>query len=291
MMALFASAQRALPITFVVYMLQALLASFVALPVGVELLALVPQALADDSGAALLFDSVERVGSLLRAARLELVIAIATMLLLGPWLQMAWFVALERPTSTAEALVEGAQRVVRAWLVSAAVATAFVLLALPIAAVAYFLHDFFALRGDARSHDLALSLALLPLLPLAFVSYVLHDLARACALSTPALRSVRCSVRASLQPRVLAAALLVATLGAALLGLAQWAAGALSHGRLALLAGTATLQLSLLARAYLRSLWLACAIARAEPLPSAAYRSESGGGARAPVHRRKEDEG
>ena len=259
----FARARRALPITFAIYVLEAVLAAVAALPSAVELRRIVPARLARDLDAALLLDGLGELAAVLRVLRMELGLSLLMTALLGAWLQMAWFASMRRELTFTTALLEGAQRAGRALRVSGLVVALFVLLALPFVGVGYLAHR--RLQADARTHDLALVGALAPLLALGFLAYVLHDLARANALSRGAFASVRRALSRLRRPRVVAYALAFAIGGGLLLSVGQLAAAALPEGLAALSIGALLLQLSVLGRLYLRSLWLTCALAQSEP--------------------------
>lgn len=260
-------ARRALPLTFAIYVLHALVATFVALPTSVALLDRVRPSSSAPSDVAVLLESGDSLEPLLHASTLDLVLAALALLLLSPWLHMSWCVALTSSTSTLGALERGASLAGRAWLVSLAVGLIALLAALPFGCGAYVLHLHYEAATEAKVHDLAVAAALIPLLPCAFVASVLHDLARVSALSRGAIASVRRSLRMA-RPRLLALALALSALGWAIVALSHALVAPLGSGPIALVLTVTLLQLALLAKLVVRSAWLACAHARIGPVAS-----------------------
>lgn len=260
-------ARRALPLTFAIYVLHALVATLVAVPTSLSLLARVRPYSRFPSDVAVLLESGDSLGALLHASALHLVLAAVALTLLSPWLHMSWCVAITNSTSTLGALERGAGLTVRAWLVSLSMALLALLAALPFGCGAYVLHLHYEAATEARAHDLAVAAALVPLLPGAFVASVLHDVARVSALSRGAIASVRRSLRVA-RPRLLALALALTVLGWAMVVASQALAAILGTGPLALVLTVALLQLALLAKLVVRSAWLACAHATVGPVAS-----------------------
>lgn len=255
-----AAAARALPLTFTVYVVEALLTTAASLPVlreSAQELALSPW---DASARALVLDRLWELAAVLRGGALEAAILLGVLGLLGPWLQMSWLSALRAPRDLSRALAEGARRTPRALGVSALVLALCLVLAAPSALLAWLAHRKLEASLSARSHDLALAAALAPAALVALLAPTFHDLARAAALAQRPLRSVRSALRLVLSARVLLPAALAFLLGHAFVLVAQRAAAALS-GEVGWALGTAALQSALLARLWLRSLWLAHALA------------------------------
>lgn len=253
-----AAALRALPVTFVVYMLEAGLALLMALPLGLELL---------DDGRASLSTSVGRAVSLDRAVSLlpalhvqatASLLHLGLLLLLAPWLQMAWLHALARPSSVGRALAQGAHLYLRAWLVTLWVAVLAALASAPFLVAASLVERMLA-DGDARLHDALLAGVCLPLVLVLWLAHVLHDLGRARALSHGAWASLRGSLGMAFRLRAQLPALLFAGLGSAAHA-AAWlliARGTFGSS----IPSVALLQLACLLGLFARSGWLACALA------------------------------
>lgn len=256
-----AAVLRALPMTFVIYALEAGLAVLIAMPLGLELLDDRRASFSSALGRAV---SLDRVATLLPALRVQStagLLHVGLLLLLAPWLQMAWLEALARPCGIGHALAAGAQRYLRAWLVTLWVSVLAALASTPFLVAASVLERLLA-DGDARLHDVLLTSACLPLVLVLWLAHVLHDLARARALSDGAWASVRGSLsrtfrlRAQL-PALLFGGLVLAAHAAAWLAVARGTfAGAIPALALLQLAA----QLGLVAR----SCWLSCALACAE---------------------------
>lgn len=256
-----AAAVRALPLTFVVYTVEACLALLIALPLGVELLDDGRATLAHALGRAVWLD---RLGSLLPTLRLQSTASLlhmALLVLIAPWLHMAWLYALAQPAGVGRALAEGAQRYVRAWLITLWVLLLTALASAPFLAAASVAEALLR-DGDARLHDLVLSAVCLPLLLVLWVAHVLHDLARARALGEGAWSAVRSSIGMALRPRTQLPALLFALLALAVHG-AIWLL--VTRGTLdQRVPSLALLQLACLLGLFLRSGWLAWTLACAE---------------------------
>lgn len=248
----FAAALRALPTTFVIYVIEALCAAFAALPSALELGRLGLPARWDKTSQALLLEGLLERAAVGRAALVSLGLALLVIVLLGPWLQMSWLAAVAAPRSVGSALAVGLVRSGRACAVSLLVALGGVCACLPFAALVYGTHLLLQ-EASVRTHDLGVAAAALPLalaLPLVFVW---HDLARARALNRRALASVRSGFRAL-------------GLGTALSALVLLGGGLLLSVSIAGLVGTldlprplavVVLQGAAFARLFLRSCWLA----------------------------------
>jgi hypothetical protein len=253
-------ALRALPFTFVIYVLQALLASFVALPNGIELSRALRASSWDRVQWARLLDMLPELSALTRGGALAALIAVVVLLVLGPWLQMSWFAALDDLCTPLRALARGARVTVRAWLVSFVVLLVFALGCAPFLLIAYSVHVGLGSTTDARFHDLTLALVLSPLLLVALFAHTLHDLARARALYRGVFDALLRGLRVALSTRLLLRALALWLLGATLVLLAQllcsWA-----HGPFRFVVTVAALQSALLGRLFVRSIWLGDALA------------------------------
>jgi len=251
--------------TFVVYAVEACLALLIALPLGLELLDDGRASFASALGRAAWLDRVAELLPALRLQSTSWLLHGALLLLVSPWLQMAWLHALAQPSGLGQALAVGAQRYLRAWLVTVWVLLLTALASAPFLLAASVLENLLR-EGDARLHDLLLAAACLPLLLVWWAAHVLHDLARARALSAGAWAAVSGSLRLAVRPRAQLPAVLFAILALAV------------HGAAWLLVGRGTLdsrvpalavwQLSCLLGLFLRSCWLACALACAQLSPT-----------------------
>lgn len=249
----------ALPLTFVVYVAEAALAMVSALPLGLELNADARASLGDAIGRAAWLDRVPELLPMVRAQARSAALLGLLWVVLSPWLQMAWLRALAGPIGTRGALAEGARLYFRAWRVSLCVLVLLALPCLPLAAGLPVALWAFSEQGEERLHDVALMAAAGALGALLWTAHVLHDLARARALSMPAWRAVRGSLRACLTPRIQASALAFSLAGLALRG---------AHGLVAELGAdlpgvgaVALLQVACFGALLARSAWLARALA------------------------------
>jgi hypothetical protein len=259
----FAATMRALPVTFVVYVIEACSALLLSMPLGLELLDDGRATLSHALGRAAWLDLLPSLMPALRVHGTSTLLHVGLLLLLAPWLQMAWLSALAQPMGVGRALAEGARLYLRAWLVTLWVVLLASLGSVPFLVAASVIERLLS-EGDARVHDLLLSAACLPLLLVLWWAHVLHDLARARALTHGAWSSVRSSLGPALQPRVQLPGLLLAGLALATQA-AVWAL----VGRRTLdpyLPALALLQLACLLGLFLRSLWLAHALACAEQI-------------------------
>jgi hypothetical protein len=246
-------AVRALPVTFLVYVLEALLAVFASWPSGVELSAKL-QALSLDPAA------LHELATVSRGYGRGHGLAILAVLALAPWLHMSWLAMLSEPQSPLRALARGARSMPRAWLVTLALGSIFVLCAAPFVGLAFGVVQALGDDPDARRHDLALLGALLPMLPLALYFHAAHDLARAASLTLHTWRSVWRGLRLALQPLVFATAL-----AATLVGVALPLAAHAGSWQLGSLPATMLLQSVLLLRLVVRASWLGHALALVRP--------------------------
>jgi hypothetical protein len=256
---------RALPTTFVIYVLQALVALVVGLPASLSLLEEAPTGSSALSHAQWL-ERFIAWGAPARLAGVTGLLVVALWLLLSPWLHMAWLSALAQPASLGTSLAHGAQRWWRACLVSVLVAVFVAVAAMPFALVVWLTLWMVDGVSNDRVHDLALMGSVAPALPLALAAHAWHDLARARALHEGAFRATLRSARDALRIRVGLSALIWLALGNVM------ALGA--HGLCASLNRSAAwhvgiLQAALLGRLIVRSRWLAHTLERTAPPPHA----------------------
>jgi hypothetical protein len=178
---------------------------------------------------------------------------------LSPWLQMAWLYAIARPSGTRGALAHGARLYFRAWRVSLCVMVLLALACLPLGAALPIALWAFSEHGEEQLHDLAQVAAVGAFLVLLWTAHVLHDLARAHALSLPAWRAVRVSLRACFRARVQATALAFWVAAVALRGTHLLVAEL--DAELAGVGAVALLQTACFAALLARGAWLARALA------------------------------
>lgn len=252
-------ALRALPFTFVIYVIEAVLATFVALPSGLEIAGQLRTSSWDRAQWALLLDRLPALLAAMRMSGFAALVLLGVLLVLSAWLQMSWLASLDELMTPLRALARGARLIVRAWLVSLLVVALLLLLCLPFGLMAYSVHSGLAGSTDARFHDLALASALVPLLPLWLFGHTLHDLARARALYRGALDGVVQGFRHALRPRVLLRSLSLWALGTGLVLLAH-ALAYLTGGAFRFVITVVLVQSALLARLVVRSVWLARAL-------------------------------
>lgn len=255
-----AAVTRALPLTFICYLVAAALATEAALPSALELArALEPYAW-DDSERAALLDRALTLAPLTRVLALELLLASACSLLLGPWLHASWLFALRSPNSLRDALTGGLSFVRRNVFVSLLV---FVATALLLAAIALSVWLLSAALDERARERMLLGASVLALLVLHY-GHVVHDLARARSLEHGALRCVRGSLRAALSPRLQLTSVLPLLCALGLIAAAH-ALSLRSPDSVRALATVPLLQSAQLGRYVLRSAWLvqtlACAAA------------------------------
>lgn len=256
------AALRASPITFLVYVIEALLALSVSAPLSAELTldarALGARAL---SRAA----ALEHGLTLLPALRVQgrsLALALLMLLALTPLLRMAWLSALATPLGVRRALARGKQLYGRALATSLALALCTLLALAPWFLFSYATDAIVDESTHARLHDVLLMGSLFSALPVLFLAHVAHDLAHAFALQHGPLRAVRLGVRAALSPHAFALGMLASVLGL-LLGAAPLCLPA-SMSRAGDLFTSALLQAGCLAALATRSVWLAHALACTE---------------------------
>jgi hypothetical protein len=255
---------RALPVTFLVLLIELALAIPLALPISSEL-SRISSGSWDAAAYATLLDGLSAARPLTRTLGMQAALVLAAWLLLSPLLHMAWLSALSSPMSPARALGRGGALLVRALFVTFNIAFVGVFMAAPWALLAYGMSQLFSAEAHARVHDMGVALSLVPLVPTAFLLHTWHDLARARALEQGPITSVTRSARHVFRLGVLGRALLLALGGALLVGLAElWVA---EFGASGLIAGSIAAVLvygALFAKLWLRSLWLCHALLCAE---------------------------
>ncbi len=257
MRALFA-ALRAAPVTFAIYVIEAIFALSVSVPLGSEL---TRDARAMGGRALFRAAALEHGLALLPALRIQgRSLALSALLLLAvtPLLRMAWLSALATPLGVRRALARGTSLYGRALATSLALGLAAALALTPWLLFAYVADAVVDADTHARLHDLLLLAALGSALPLLFMAHVAHDLAYAFALQHGPVRAVRLGLRAALSPRAFGAALLASLLASLLAGAPLFLpASANGAGELF---SSALLQASCLLALGVRSLWLAHAL-------------------------------
>ncbi|MET0339684.1 MAG: hypothetical protein ABW252_01715 [Polyangiales bacterium] len=256
-----ARALRALPMTFLVYAIEAALAAFAVLPGALEL---TPGWAASPGPRleALRIDALLSLGAVGRTSLRGFALAALALFVVGPFLQMSWLSALTSPMSVQRSLAQGARSTPRAWLVSLGMLVPTALAVAPALGAAYLVNRFVA---DDRARDLALAACALGLGAALLWAHAAHDVARAQALARRAGASVLFAVRASLWPPLLLRAALAFVVGLALPALALWLASLVATRPYGVLLGVLLLQSALLGRLMLRAWWLAAAVsARAE---------------------------
>jgi hypothetical protein len=239
---------RALPITFLIYVLEALFAVFASWPSGVELVARLRSISLDPS-------ALRELATVAKGLGRGHGLAVLAVVVLAPWLHMSWLIMLSEPQSPVRALARGVRSLPRAWLTTLGLGLIFALAALPFAGAAFAVVQALGDDPDARRHDLALAGTLLPVVPLAFYFHVASDLARAASLELRAVRSIGRGLRTALRPVPFLAAL-----GASSVGLLLPLAAHASSWQLGALAATMLLQSVLLMRLVVRAAWLGYAL-------------------------------
>lgn len=258
------SAIRALPTTFALYALGALLAVFGALPLSLELADArdVGSAAWDASRSAAFLEGLLERSAAGRSGIVSLGLSLATSLLLGPLLHMSWLAALDAPVTLGAALGRGAARAGRAALVSLVVGAAGLGACAVLGGLVYLLHG--ALEtASARTHDLTLLVAAMPVLGAALLVHVWHDLARAHALTQGVRTSVQQALPLTVRPRFFLRGLALSAVGLGLVVAAESAVALLPSSAFTALGSVVVLQSALLARYVLRSLWLTCTLSAA----------------------------
>jgi hypothetical protein len=215
-----------------------------------------------EPGGALGLEVLHRVGQRAGGDLTWLVLGTALLLLLlGPWLCMAWLAALKRRRPLLQCLRLGLARYLPSLgtsLVTHAVGLAALAATLLLPATCHLL-----LRGqpDARLHDLVVMAATVPALAVLVTTWTAHDLARGFLAHAPMhpLEAVRRAV-ATLAPGVigvhLAHRLLGTVLAAAAAATALWpSSGPVAVGTVVIIG-----QLTALARTAVRARWLAVAV-------------------------------
>jgi hypothetical protein len=246
--------------TFVIYLIEAALAVVAGLPFALDFSNSAPRG-HDLSARAQWLEYALSLGTPARLAVSTSALALATLYLLGPWLQMAWLSALGRREGLGESLATGARLWWRACLVTLWVSIGVLLGLAPFALAAWGLSRLSAARLNDRVHGLAIACALLPVLPVLIAACAWFDLARARALQEGAWTSAIRSLRTAIQPATIMRALLWSVAGWLLFIVAQVAPLARWGGPPLLMF---CLQTAVLMRLFVRSRWLADALTCAE---------------------------
>jgi hypothetical protein len=262
-----ANALRALPVTFAIYVVEAVLALWCAGPLGLELGDDARATLTTALGRAIWLDRASELAPALRVSGRSSLLALLVLLLLSPWLQMAWLHALARPLGMRRALEQGSRLYLRALSTSLLLACVGALLLLPWAGAAWLCHALVSAPARARVHDLLLCALLSPCALVLVYLHLAHDLARARALTDGVFRAVRVGLRTALRASVVLAGLSLFAAALAVRGLHFYA---FRHdAQLGAFGGALLLQAACLAALFVRSLWLSvcltCTESRAAP--------------------------
>jgi hypothetical protein len=249
------AALRALPLTFVIYVVEAVLALYCALPLSLELGADPRASLSSAIGRAVWLDRGLELLPALRVAGHSSLLSLALLLLLSPWLQVAWLSSMQRAFGSLRALEQGLRLYLRASIVSLLCLLVAVLLALPWAGAAWLADALLAAPARARLHDCALAVLLAPCALVLIYAHLVHDLARARALDAGAFAAVAFGLRAALRGRVLLAGLILLLTGLALRALQLYMSQ--RDAGLGAWLGVAPVQSASFAGLFVRSLWLA----------------------------------
>jgi hypothetical protein len=266
------AALRALPVTFALYVVEAVLAITLTVPLGMEL-----SSDARALGTRVLFRAaaIERGLQLLPALRVQgraLALGTVLLLLLTPLLSMTWLSALSGPLGVSRALEQGARLYLRACAVSLAVGLLLALALAPWALFAYSADTWIDLSTHARLHDLLLLGCVGTALPVLWIFHVAHDLARAFALRRGALASVRLGLAAAISLRAPLVALALFALG--LLVGASPLLLTTAASRLGEMSSIALLQGACFGALGVRSLWLAYALTCTERYATSRVRGD-----------------
>ncbi len=258
---------RALPMTFALYVFEACVAALGAFPLANELTRSAPRTL-DPISLAHWLERLPSLGAPARVGAQGAALACAALLLVSPCLHMSWLSAIARREPVMESLHQGVRLWIRACLVSLWILAALALCAVPFAAAGWGIAQVLVHQLNDRVHDLIIVSALPLLAAFAFFAHVWNDLARARALHEGAFMGARRSLRFAVRPSVLLRALLWSGLG----GLLVVASQLLLDDRAPALLLVFGLQLAVLLRLFLRSRWLAEALACADEIPGSGAR-------------------
>ena len=254
---------RALPITMLAFLLQLLFAAPFAFPSALELQRVLSGPWSGPTQAQLL-DTLLASGPILRMLGVQSLLAMVLWLVLAPLLTMAWLSALSEPMRPARALAQGVKLYLRALSVSALLFGIALFVLGPWPLMAYGFSHWIDPATDVRAHDVAVLVSLVPLLPLGLVMHSWHDLARARSLELGFLRSVTRSAADAFRISVLVRALALSALGTGLVALSLAITGGHSDSWLSPMFAALVVHGAVFARYYLRSLWLAHTLLRAE---------------------------
>ncbi len=265
---------RALPVTFVVYLIGAAFSAPLALPLGGELERTLSFPFAPEWARVSAVEGLATLAPALRVQGLTLALSLASFVLLSPLLQMAWLKALSCPLGPVEALREGVRLYGRASAVSLLILASTAIAVLPWGLLSLGLHGFLLPRTNTRVHDLALLLALTPALPTAVLCALWHDLARARCLHTGAIRASLAALRDVTSSFLVLRFMIFGLISVALsLGLSLTLPHLKPSHALSGLVIAALVQGVALLRAVVRSRWLTDALAQIdEPLEQSSKR-------------------
>lgn len=257
------AALRALPLTFVIYLVEAVLALYCALPLSLELGADARASLTTAIGRAVWLDRALELLPALRLSGRSGLLSLASLVLLSPLLQMAWFSSMQRSFGAMRALEQGLRLYLRAGLVSLLCALVALLLLVPWAGAAWLADALLAAPARARLHDCTLALLLSPSCLVLVYAWLVHDLARARALGAGPFAAVAFGLRAALRARVLLSALVLLLGGLGLRAVQLYA----SQREAGALLSVGLLQSACFGALFVRSLWLATCLTCTEREP------------------------
>jgi hypothetical protein len=268
----FVATLRALPVTMLAFLLQLTFAAPLALPTSLELSRVFTGSWSGPSQAAL-FDTLTASGPLFRVLGVQSALALAIWMVVSPLLTMAWLSALSAPMGPGRALSQGVRLYLRAVSVTLFILLCALFVLGPWPLLAYGFSHWIDASTDVRAHDVAVLVSLAPLLPLGLAVHSWHDLARARSLELGFLRSVTRSAGDAFSASVLLRALLLGLSGTLLVVGAVWCVGGDSDSAFSPIFAALLVHGAVLAKYYLRSLWLAhtlvCAERRRAPERSA----------------------
>lgn len=254
------AALRALPLTFVIYIVEAVFALYCALPLSMELGADARATLTTAIGRAVWLDRALELLPALRLSGRSGLLSLASLVLLSPLLQMAWFSSMQPAFGAMRALEQGLRLYLRAVTVSLLCALVGALLLLPWAGAAWLADALLAAPARARLHDCTLGVLLSPTCLVLVYAWLVHDLARARALRVGPFAAVALALRAALRARVLLSALVLLLASFALRALQLYA----SQRTAGALLSVGLLQSACFGALFVRSLWLATCLACTE---------------------------
>lgn len=253
---------RALPMTFAIYVVHTVFAVGLGTSLGLEFERAVGFPLGRPAARVAALESLVDLAPLLRAKGVDLAIASIVLVVLSPWLHMAWLTSLSALHGPAHSLRNAWSLYFRAILTSALVLLLGALALLPWLGLGYAVHAFSEERVSHRVHDLSVALALSPVLISLLVTASWHDLARARCLTTGAFKSALTAAVDALRPTVFARYLFWTGAGLMIVvGAQAWALHVGVTGFFSSFLLLALMQSAAFGRLVLRSAWLADALA------------------------------